>query len=292
MRIHFHRIGYARRWTPAAPATADALHLVHASGQAAIVQVADGWRSLWMPVAGELRIRAGVMQWTLAARDYLYWPDGGLQNASAGNSAFLVLCGPPAAWQAHVPGAGGPSASPRCLFPAHGPCRRDARRLLVRLARTLRPGDDGARTADHVAAALFDALWDLQAPIRSHLGQCRGRSEKHRQQNLLRLLHVRQLIENSTVPAGDLLQLGRLANCSPCHLTRSYREVFGESPAEYAARLRFTRALELVRGSELSIREITEALGYESESTFCRSFKKAYGATTTQARSARARRSG
>src|SRR3546814_3301561 len=60
----------------------------------------------------------------------------------------------------------------------------------------------------------------------------------------------------------------------------------GETPFEYSARLRLQHAWSLVRDTKTSICEISEALGFESQSAFCRSFKKTFGCTTTQARSA------
>jgi AraC family transcriptional regulator len=68
--------------------------------------------------------------------------------------------------------------------------------------------------------------------------------------------------------------------------------VFGETPFEYAARLRFDRAWRLVRDTRMPVCDITEALGFESQSAFCRAFKHAFGVTTTQARERHAAGSG
>ncbi len=40
----------------------------------------------------------------------------------------------------------------------------------------------------------------------------------------------------------------------------------------------------MVRGTALSIGEISQSLGFDSESAFCRAFKQAFGLTTGQAR--------
>jgi transcriptional regulator GlxA family with amidase domain len=63
-----------------------------------------------------------------------------------------------------------------------------------------------------------------------------------------------------------------------------YRDVFGETPSEHAQRLRMLRAWTLVRDTRLPICEITEALGFESQSSFCRAFRQAYGTTTGDVR--------
>ncbi|MEO8365481.1 MAG: helix-turn-helix transcriptional regulator [Pseudoxanthomonas sp.] len=286
MSIQFHQISYAEHLKP--PDRGDRqLHLVYAKGRAAQLQVPDGWRSLWMPLSGAMEVMSRDLQWKLSPRDCLFWHEGGVQNCGRGGSWFLALCGPSMAWQRHMPTPHGSENDGKCTFPSHAGCPRDVRRLLVRLARvTMR--SEASRETEHVVSALLGALSDSQGPIRMSLQQCTGRTEKQRQQNLLRLLQVRHRIEYSRDTSFDLLQLSRAANYSPWHLTRTYREVFGESPSEHATRLRFARAMELVRESTLTIAEITEALGYESQSTFCRSFKKMYGATTTQTRTARA----
>ena len=79
------------------------------------------------------------------------------------------------------------------------------------------------------------------------------------------------------------------ARYSPCHLIRLHRAVFGETPSEYATRLRERQAWDMVCGSRLLICEITEMLGFESQSAFCRAFKNAFGRTTSQVRGSRAR---
>lgn len=287
MSIEFHKIGYADHLKPEAQG-GGTLHLVCAKSQAAVLEIPAGWRSLWMPISGGLRVASRDLEWKLSSRDYLFWHEGALQNYGRRSSWFLALCGPPTAWQAHLPTLPGRSFDQNCIFPAHARCPRDIRRLLVRLARVSTRTDASPMETDHVVGALLDAIWDNQESIRLHLQQCRGRTEKRRQQNFVRLLKVKHVIENGRDGNFDLLHMARIANYSPWHLTRTYREVFGESPSQYATRLRFARAVDLVHESKLTIREITEALGYESQSTFCRYFKKTYGATTTEARSAKA----
>ncbi|MGH8076662.1 MAG: helix-turn-helix transcriptional regulator, partial [Lysobacter sp.] len=70
----------------------------------------------------------------------------------------------------------------------------------------------------------------------------------------------------------------------PSHLIRIYRDVFDETPSDYAMRLRSERAWHLVLHTALPVGEITEALGFESQSAFCRAFKHTFGLTATEAR--------
>src|SRR5690606_30726004 len=127
-------------------------------------------------------------------------------------------------------------------------------------------------------------LDEHQAWLLPLLERCSGRTLHHRQRTLLRLLRVRDLIRRSGDSRIDLNRLAALANYSPCHLLRIYRDAFGETPNEYATGLRHQRAWELVRGTRMQVYEITEMLGFESQSSFCRAFKSAFGATTSEVR--------
>jgi len=262
----------------------DTLHLIRARGRATLLEVPPGWASIWMSLGGALRVKSHEAAWDVAPRDLLIWHEGGLRNCGQKSAWFLTLCGPTTAWRAYTPMAHDVVSGPRSIFPAHSRCPREARRLFVHLARLVGRPDAKASLVDHFAAACCSAISENQGDMRDYLARCSGRTAKRRQHTLLRLLRVRHLIANNPDSRFDLLYLSRVANYSPWHLTRTYRDVFGETPAEHAARVRLKRAMELVHTSTLSVREITEALGFESQSTFCRSFKKAYGVTTTQAR--------
>src|SRR3546814_3309077 len=100
---------------------------------------------------------------------------------------------------------------------------------------------------------------------------------------MLRLLRVRHLIESSGDERSDLARPARSSNHSPWYLIRVHRDVFGETPSEYAATLRLQHAWSLVRDTKTSIREIRDAPGFESHSEFSRSFKTTFGCTPTQA---------
>ena len=92
------------------------------------------------------------------------------------------------------------------------------------------------------------------------------------------------------VPAGLVYHLQMPDAIGSNALAQAYarhaamRDVFGETPAEYAGRLRAERAWQLVRDTHMPVCEITEALGFESQSAFCRAFKSRFGATTTEVR--------
>ncbi len=64
-----------------------------------------------------------------------------------------------------------------------------------------------------------------------------------------------------------------------------YKKTFGVSVMEDIQKSRFDYAKNLLRGTNMSIREISERLGYTSEYSFMRQFKRFTGETAGQCRS-------
>ena len=67
-----------------------------------------------------------------------------------------------------------------------------------------------------------------------------------------------------------------------CNLNRSYfgkifRDAVGKSPQEFLISYRMTKAAELLKLTELSINDISNAVGYPNQLHFSRAFKKTYG---------------
>src|SRR3546814_7699599 len=81
---------------------------------------------------------------------------------------WLAVAAPIATWRRHLqmPGQGRPE-----IFPRACACPRDARRLLVRLARVTRggmaTGCDPARLVEAICAAVVEQQHDLSALVRS-----------------------------------------------------------------------------------------------------------------------------
>ena len=281
LAIHYHRIGFAQQLVFDNDAR-DALHLIHASGRGMGARIPAGWIAFLMPLSGRLRLESQDIGWSLSRRRALLWREGQLHCVAHAQSLWLSLCGPASAWSRYI-GASCDGPTPD-LFPSEIACTRDLRRLLVRMARIAEGPPQEREAMATLAQAFCSALVDSQADLQARVKRCSGRTLRRRQQNLLRLLRVRLLIQSHQSGRLDLERLARAASYSPCHLIRAYREAFDETPSEYAARLRFDRAWVLVRETQTPICEIGEALGFESQSAFCRAFKQAYGVTSTQAR--------
>lgn len=263
------------------------LHVVLAQGRASHLVVPAQWMSLCWPIRGSLCLQSGPLEWRLATGHCQVWGDGVLRCRSAQPLGWLVVAGARPAWpETALPhGEGAP------LLPWQARISRTLAHGLIALAAPVR---DRPRAAPEQACSLLlEHIAHWQWDLHGRLPRCAGRTQPLRHQAMTRLLRVRHAIHCDPGQRLDLEVLARLANYSPCHLLRMHRRVFGETPFEYASRLRDQRALELIRETDLSILDISLRLGFENQSAFCRAFKASFGATATDIRRhalARARR--
>lgn len=278
--IHFHSLRFASQ-LELAQAHGRGFHLVHGHARATRVRIPAGWQALCLPLASHLQLQANEREWRLEAGRLQVWCDGELWVGNRSGDGWLLLAGPAQEWTPLLRSVSGSDMQP--LLPSRHDCPRSLRRLLVRLARALRReglGDPGMV----LEALLLETLACQQRNLGPHLARCSGRTPARRQQTLQRLLRVHMLIETCNGDRLDMASLARSANYSPWHLIRMYREVFGETPSEHAQRLRMQRAWMLVRETRLPVCEIAEVLGFESQSSFCRAFRQAHGATAGDVR--------
>ena len=58
----------------------------------------------------------------------------------------------------------------------------------------------------------------------------------------------------------------------------------GDSPINYLIRIRLSKAKELLESSKLSVKEISEAVGYKDPYYFSKLYKKYYGKSPSKTR--------
>lgn len=68
--------------------------------------------------------------------------------------------------------------------------------------------------------------------------------------------------------------LSKNAHLSKYHFCRRFKSMTGQTVMEYILKTRLTRALDLIRDTDLPIGEISDACGFSSISYFCRVFKE------------------
>ncbi|MGH8053185.1 MAG: helix-turn-helix transcriptional regulator [Stenotrophomonas sp.] len=257
------------------------VHAIVGNSRGSRLTIPAGWISITLVLRGVLELASGDSPWQLISHHQQLWLDGGLRLVSRTPCWWLCVAAPAPLWREL------PHSSPcdTSLIPVETRCPTPLARALVHISRThwFDKNCDAGTIIDNMVW-LRDAIVEHQDAQHQQMDRCSGRTALRRHQTLLRLLRVQHLIRCNIDDRIDLTRLAAIANYSPTHLIRVYREVFGETPSEYATRLRHQRAWELVRSTEMSVCEIADALGFESESAFCRAFKHAFGCTTSEAR--------
>jgi AraC-like DNA-binding protein len=95
--------------------------------------------------------------------------------------------------------------------------------------------------------------------------------------DLARLRRVRDRIDREYDQPLDVEALARGVNISAGHLSRQFREAYGESPYSYLMTRRIERAMSLLRRGDLSVTEVCFAVGCSSLGTFSTRFTELVG---------------
>jgi AraC-like DNA-binding protein len=93
----------------------------------------------------------------------------------------------------------------------------------------------------------------------------------------LHLLRAKDLIDRDYSRELDVPALARQAHASTAHFSRSFSRAFGETPHKCLQRRRIERAKELLRGTELSVTEVSLAVGFRSLGSFSAVFRALVG---------------
>jgi AraC family transcriptional regulator, arabinose operon regulatory protein len=88
--------------------------------------------------------------------------------------------------------------------------------------------------------------------------------------------HLREPLKVATLAA--------LVNLSKSHYTTSFRRVTGYAPLSYLNHLRMQRAVQLLNATDLSIKHISDQLGFSDQFYFSRAFRKMHNHSPSEHR--------
>ena len=91
------------------------------------------------------------------------------------------------------------------------------------------------------------------------------------------IARVRAFIEENLHRNIDSRGLSALAQRSPAHFSRSFKQAFGEPPHAYVVRRRLEKACHLMITSSDSLSDIALNVGFSDQAHLCRLFRQAFG---------------
>jgi AraC family transcriptional regulator len=147
---------------------------------------------------------------------------------------------------------------------------------LLWLAMTLRREVHGSPAADDLSVE------SLLAELMAAAARMPSESKGQRPQWLRRIIDKLAADYSERLTLDDL---SREAGVHPVHLSRVFRRCVGEGIGEHVRRLRVRAACEQMRLPEISIAEISLALGFADQSHFTRAFRRVAGMTPLAFRS-------
>lgn len=105
-----------------------------------------------------------------------------------------------------------------------------------------------------------------------------------RTEDLLALRTVRDRIDREFAEPLDVAGLASGVHMSAGHLSRLFREAFGEPPYRYLMTRRVERAMALLRGGDHSVTEVCFAVGFSTLGTFSTRFTELVGCSPSSYR--------
>jgi AraC-like DNA-binding protein len=130
----------------------------------------------------------------------------------------------------------------------------------------------GAR--DEQSRRLAGALAEMAGSYAARTSERAGQAPAATDRNLARAL---RLLHATPGARWTLRELARRAGTSRAALVRKFRSGTGMSPRRYLARLRMDLAAARLLESDASLAEIAREVGYDSEFSFNRAFKRQRG---------------
>lgn len=95
---------------------------------------------------------------------------------------------------------------------------------------------------------------------------------------------MRDRIDRDYAQPLDVPSLARQVHMSAGHLSRQFKEAYGESPYSYLMTRRIERAMTLLRRGDISVTDICFEVGFSSLGTFSTRFSELVGISPSRYR--------
>lgn len=139
-------------------------------------------------------------------------------------------------------------------------------------AETAQPGLGSSSLISRLYEALF--LYAVRAYASCHAAPRKGWLAAISDKHLSKVIHA---MSRGLGKDWSVESLAREARMSRSAFALRFRTVLGETPLEYLTQWRMYRAAAMIRSNNTSLSEVASAVGYGSESSFSRVFRREMG---------------
>jgi AraC family transcriptional regulator, activator of mtrCDE len=207
--------------------------------------------------------------------------------------AFLLPATPLPLWRQHLPARllvhslpePDQDAAPGAAATADGAMAGERLGRLIELMReeTLEQGPGSTTLVNHLSGALFALTLRLASITEASTGSLLALAQRPRLQPALSVMF------DEPGKPWTLPELAALCHMSRATFARHFDEATGRSAADVLTEIRMAVAGRMLEQDTLTVAEIGEAVGYQSDAAFQRAFKRQVGITAARWR-AQARR--
>jgi two-component system response regulator YesN len=96
--------------------------------------------------------------------------------------------------------------------------------------------------------------------------------------------HIRLYVEHNLAGDLSLTRIGEVVGYNPYYLTKLYRRITNEALTDFIASVRLAKARKLLEQGDVIVQDISKSIGFMTEHSFYRFFKKATGLTPQEYR--------
>jgi AraC family transcriptional regulator len=143
---------------------------------------------------------------------------------------------------------------------------------LFELLQTAKRELDGDHELAKASLATASSMLQSEIERRSHAQGARPGALARWQ-----IARVRAFIDENLHRTILVKDLSAVAQLSAAHFSRSFKQVFGESPHAYVVRKRLEKACQLMTTSSASLNKIAQSVGFSDQAHLCRLFRQAFG---------------
>lgn len=125
--------------------------------------------------------------------------------------------------------------------------------------------------------ALADPLADLVLAAHGQAGQIGARKPAVRIELLRRAERARSYLHGHLNRSVPLDELAGVAALSKYHLSRSFRQAYGLSPAAYHTKLRLDAVRQMLTREDVSLNELAARFGFADSASLSHAFRRVFG---------------